>query len=201
MFIVLTALSAWAGTLLQYWITSKTWAALVLPTGEGIIRFFSYFTIQTNLIVAICLSSVLVKPGGFFDKSSLQSAVGVYIVVVGLVYHVLLSRLWKPEGLQWVADTLLHSVVPILYILFWLIFTPASNMNVRNIFRWMIYPIFYFGWVLIQAIYTRFYPYPFIDVESIGYRNSLIHALGLLIVFFLLGLLSIWLKKPAKPAT
>jgi len=92
---------------------------------EIIIRYFSYFTILTNLLVAICCTALLTnrnsKIKSFFSRQNTLTAVAVYITVVGLVYNSILRFLWNPQGLQWIVDELLHSVIPLLFIAFWLL--------------------------------------------------------------------------------
>ena len=85
----------------------------VTSVPETIIRYFSFFTILTNLIVAICCSALLSKSNSgmknFFFRQNTLTAIAVYITIVGLVYNFILRFLWKPQGLQWVVDELLHS--------------------------------------------------------------------------------------------
>ena len=68
---------------------------------ETIIRYFSFFTILTNLLVAVCFTSFLnkkQKSSAFFSKITTLTAITVYILIVGIVYNVILRFLWKPEG-------------------------------------------------------------------------------------------------------
>ena len=88
---------------------------------ETIIRYFSFFTILMNLLVAVCFTSFLnkkQKSSAFFSKITTLTAITVYILIVGIVYNVILRFLWKPEGLQKVIDELLHTVIPILCLIF-----------------------------------------------------------------------------------
>lgn len=61
---------------------------------ETIIRFFSFFTILTNLLVALCFTFLLTKSSSalrsFFYRKSTLTAVTVYILIVGLVYNLIL---------------------------------------------------------------------------------------------------------------
>lgn len=105
------AVLVWFAVFLQLYLIVINRTASVTET---IIRFLSYFTILTNILVALFFTAHIM-PGKrsmfwFFSRSA--TAITVYITVVGLVYQVLLRRLWSPTGLQWVADELLHSVVP-----------------------------------------------------------------------------------------
>ena len=189
------ALLAWVGVILQFYITAKTWAGLGLSPIEGTVRFFSYFTILTNILVAFSLTSVLDAPqtrsGIFFSHSSTQTAIAIYIFVVGLVYNLILRKLWAPKGLQLIVDNILHSAVPLIYVLYWIAFVPKEKLIWKDAVRWLSYPAVYFLWVIIFGARTSFYPYPFIDVNLLGYPKMCLHAAMLLIVFLSLGLLAI----------
>jgi hypothetical protein len=47
------------------------------------------------------------------------------------VYNIILRNLWQPQGSQKIADELLHVAVPLLYVLYWLIFAK------KNPLQWM----------------------------------------------------------------
>src|ERR1044071_1883578 len=68
---------------------------------ETLLRFFSFFTILSNIIVALSLSTLLVGPNGkwgrFFSKPSTLTAITVYITVVGAIYNGILRFLWAPQ--------------------------------------------------------------------------------------------------------
>jgi hypothetical protein len=81
----------WFALLLQLKLSLGTTGTTGFSTVKTITNFFSYFTILSNLLVAISLSSALFLPSGilgrFFTKISVQSAIAVYIFIVGLVYN------------------------------------------------------------------------------------------------------------------
>ena len=47
-----------------------------------------------------------------FDRPSVRTAILTYIIIVALIYHYLLAKLWNPQGWQLVADTIEHVVTP-----------------------------------------------------------------------------------------
>jgi hypothetical protein len=199
LFMLLIAVLAWFGVIMQFYLSTTTWSGLGLSSAEGTTRFFSYFTILTNIIIAISVTVSLLRPrssaGNFFLKSSTQTAIAMYIFVVGVTYNTLLYNLWKPEGLQLVVDNLLHRIVPVLYLIYWLVFVTKGKIKNNNTYKWLIYPAIYFVWVLIFGAMTKFYPYPFIDVNVLGYPKMFMNAGILLIVFLMLGFIAIAVKK------
>lgn len=171
----------------------------VVSIPETILRFFSFFTIDTNIIVALCFSFIFLRSdsglGRFFTKAATITAVTIYITIVGIVYNVILRSTWQPEGLQKIVDELLHVVIPVLFILFWLLFIPIEQLKWKNAFSWLIYPIVYMTYAIIHGAITKFYPYPFVDVNKLGYNKALFNAGGVLLIIFFLSLVLIGTGK------
>src|SRR5688572_4623987 len=109
------ALVVWFAVLAQYYLMVENRNA---PISETTIRFFSFFTILTNSLVAIYFSAVLSNSKSNFitiiNKPGTLTAVTVYITIVGLVYQIILRHLWHPTGLQMIVDELLHTLVPVM---------------------------------------------------------------------------------------
>lgn len=170
-----------------------------VPVMEALIRYFSYFTIQTNILVATCFTVLLLKPSSnwwkFFSDNLVRSAICTYITFVGVTYNILLRQLWQPTGLQKLVDELLHSVIPVIFILYWLIYTPKTRLQWKNALHWLIYPVVYIIVMLVRGAFSGYYPYPFIDVTVLGYPRVLLNGFGLIIAFLLLSCLLIALGK------
>lgn len=185
------AVVAWFALLLQLFLMIS--AASRGDVLLAIVNYFSFFTILTNLLVALGLSFPLVAPaspaGRFFTRPSTQSSLAVYIAVVGITYTLLLRHLWNPQGAQKIADVLLHDVVPVLYVGFWAIFVPKAMLRWNLALRWLAYPIAYMVYTLLHGLVSGWYPYYFIDVSVLGFPRALANAAGMLVAFFALGLL------------
>jgi hypothetical protein len=82
-----------------------------------------------------------------------------------------------------VVDELLHSVIPVLVLVFWFIFGRSSSLPLRKIPLWLIYPLIYLIYVLIRGYFSGFYPYPFINVTSLGLEKVLINSLVMTVLF------------------
>ncbi len=160
---------------------------------EVIIRFFSYFTILSNLIVFIHFFSKALSAdlgdAGFWTKPETSTAVTVYICVVGLVYHFVLSSIYNPQGVAKIADHGLHSFAPMATLLYWVVFVSSKKMNYLTIPYWLIYPALYFIYTIIHGAISNFYPYPFLDVSKIGLLQSFLNCLVVLVLFTFLSLL------------
>ncbi len=136
----------------------------------------------------------------FFSRSGVVTAIALYITVVGIVYNMILRYLWKPTGLQLIADELLHLVIPILFLFYWLLFTVKGKLE-WNTFPWLIYPLVYFIWILIFGALSGFYPYPFINVTELGYNKAILHSGILTVAFLILSLLFVTIDTLMKPRT
>jgi len=132
-FIAITAIIAWFALVLQLYLMMSLRPQTGLSAFEVLIKFVSFFTILSNLIVAVSFTIILLWPQSaaaiFFARPSNKAAVAVYILVVGIVYNLILRALWTPQGWQKIADELLHVAVPVLYVLYWLIFVPKGFLK------------------------------------------------------------------------
>ncbi|RXK61923.1 hypothetical protein ESA94_02620 [Lacibacter luteus] len=195
---IVIALVAWFAILLQLYlqIINRT-----TGVAEAVIRFFSYFTILTNIIVAVCFTSLALQKGKafrFFNNPGVLTAVTVYIFIVGLIYNLVLRSLWNPQGLQLLADNLLHSATPALALLYWLFFANTKQVSWKSTTSWLIYPLLYLIYVIIRGAFSNFYPYFFIDVSKLGYSKAFVNAFYVTVCFLLVSLLLLWVGKKKK---
>jgi len=187
------AAAAWYALALQLSIllrTSTNWAGTLF-------NFFGYFTILTNTLVALVLTAPTVPLTGTarFATPNVRTAAAVYIAIVGIVYVIVLQELWNPQGAQALADLILHKLVPILYVGYWLVFEPHGRVRWRAALMWLIYPALYLAYSLVRGAMTGWYPYPFLDVGTIGYARVLVQSGVLLAVFLVMSTLVIGLDK------
>ena len=198
-YMIILAIIAWSALALQLYILLHNVPGNGLTYMQAVGRFLLFFTILTNLLVAISLTTIVLASqltwGRFFSKFSSLTAVALYIFIVGLVYNIVLRNIWEPVGLQKWVDEALHVVVPLLFIFFWLFFVPKGNLRWRHTFSWLIYPALYLIYALLRGTIEGFYPYPFIDAGQLGYTRVLINATGLLLVFTIAGFLFIGVDK------
>lgn len=197
-YMFITAIVAWFGLALQFYLILANETSGISFWGR-FFNFFSFFTILTNILVAISLTCSLLKPstrlGVFFTRPALQAALALYILIVGIVYVTVLQGLWKPEGLQWLADVILHYAIPALYTVYWLSFVSKGHTKWKHCFVWLIYPALYFAYSLVRGAVTGWYPYPFLDVQQNGLTGTLLNALVLMGVFIIAGLIFISIDK------
>ena len=63
-----------------------------------------------------------------------------------------------------------------------------GRLRVSHIGVWMLYPVLYFAYILLRGHLLGVYPYPFIDVEKLGYGQAFINAGGILAGFVAVAL-------------
>jgi hypothetical protein len=156
----------------------------------SLLNFLSFFTIETNLLIAVALTIFLTQPPAerFLSGHKVKSALVVYITIVGVVYEVLLRHLWHPQGMQLLADTLLHDAIPLFYVLFWVVFVPNGSLHWSDPARWLVYPIVFFIYSMVRGVGFGVYPYPFIDAARLGFAQVLVNAAIFLAIFYGLGI-------------
>lgn len=185
---------SWFALIIQFW--------LILDSVSGaeasilaIVRYFSFFTILTNLAVAVSCTAKVFSPYSFFARRDIIAAITVYILIVDIVYNIFLRHLWQPKGWQLLADILLHDATPVLYFLYWLLFISKEGLKWKFAFMWLLYPFVYIIYIFLRGAILVEYPYPFIDINKIGYQRFVINSLGLLLVFVIVSLFIIAIGK------
>ena len=153
-----------------------------------LVRLFSYFTIQSNLLVlALAISLVLdpVRDGRLWRVLQGDALLG--IVITGLVFSTVLAGQAQLHGIDVWLNAGLHYFAPLWALAGWLLFGPRPRLDWVTI-GWM------FAWPVLWLVYTfshgaasGWYPYPFLDVGLHGYgiavRNSAaVVVLGLVII-------------------
>ena len=176
---------------MQLWLSLRLAQTNGKSLAGGLLVYFGYFTVLTNIFVALQVTSKAFAGLNwicqFFARPQTMACGATSIALVGLGYHFLLRHIWNPEGLQWLADMVLHYVVPAAFCLYWLLAVPKASLRWWSPLAWCIYPVVYFAYALVRGVALGEYPYPFIDVTAIGYGQALRNALGLLIAFVIVG--------------
>lgn len=181
------------------WITIIAQFVLILEARmtsvvEAVFRFFTFFTILTNILVAIVFTALWVQPKNnfsFFTRFNTISATAVYIFVVGFVYNTVLRFIWEPKGLQRIVDEMLHLVIPVVFILYWFVSIQSNSIKWKSIWSWLIYPMVYLIVILIRGEFADYYPYPFVNVLELGFGKVVLNSFLLTLFFAILSCVAI----------
>jgi hypothetical protein len=191
--VVALAAIAWFGVVLQFYLSLHSAIANGRGLVGGLVSYFGYFTILTNLLVCISLTLPLIAPassaGRFFARSDVTAGVATSIVFVALAYHILLRNVWNPQGLNLIANDVLHYITPVLYLAYWWFYFPKGALRWSYPVIWGLYPTAYLIYALARGLIIGSYPYGFIDPNAIGYQRTMLNAIGLLVVFIVIGLI------------
>lgn len=187
---------SWFAIISQLYVTLETTQLNLVNT---LIKFFSYFTILTNLLVAIYFTTRWISPnsklGKFFSKFATTTAVTVYILVVGVTYNLVLRNIFTHTGWAKIADEMLHAVVPLLFMLFWVFIAQKEKILWKQVLPWLLYPFMYLVYTLVRGEFVNTYPYPFVDVSKLGYQKVIINCLAIGVFSYLLSILLVGISR------
>jgi len=139
-----------------------------------------FFTIQSNLLLAAVEAVSVVaalrrrpQPSGW-----VVGGATFFVTITFAVYNTVLVP-GGGEGAVLLfsgrpSSDLLHVVAPVLAVVDWVAFRPHPGVRVRRSLLWLAYPVAYLVFVLVRGALTSaapHYPYPFVDVDAIGYEG------------------------------
>ena len=174
----------------------------VPPLATRLGRLVSYFTIQSNVLIAVTAVQLARDPlrdGRWWRPVRLAAVVG--ITVTGLVHFFLLRPLLDLQGPNALADVLLHLVVPLLGVGGWLIAGPRPRWSARDAAVALMWPVLWLVWTVAVGALSGWVPYPFLDVEAEGGVVVAVTCLGVTVLFLILvaALLVLDRRLPAVP--
>lgn len=166
---------------------------LVLLGDDGgpvarVVRFLSYFTVESNILVAVVCALLARDPSRDSARSRVAHLDSVLcITVTGLVYVSVLRGTVELEGLALVTDFVFHTLVPIMALVGWVLFGPHGRWSLPVLRSALIFPVAYLVWTLARGAVVGEYPYPFIDVTALGYPRALLNAVAVTALFAVLS--------------
>ncbi|MGE0595295.1 MAG: Pr6Pr family membrane protein [Hyphomonadaceae bacterium] len=202
---IIGALAGLAGLALQFAVLFRNLSSQGDEPLAIVWRFIGYFTILTNMLITAILAGAALRPN---QRQGLNApvveAIGVAgILLVGGAYHALLADRWDPQGAQLAADIMLHSVMPLLFGLFWLL-RPHGDLGWRDALICMVWPLGYCAYALVRGAFDGFYAYWFLDPLNSSLGEMIRNIAGLSTAFLVgaLGLVAIdkALARTLRPA-
>lgn len=163
-------------------------------------NFFSYFTIESNIIavIAFLLGALAIYSGKKTEGVDLfRGAATFYMVVTGIVFAVLLSGLdVELTAVPW-DNIVLHYIIPVAIAADWLLDHPVHRIAFKKALVWAVFPTAYLVYSLIRGSSVGWYPYPFLNPTN-GYGPVAVVSVAILIVALVLIFLMTRIGKPAK---
>jgi len=132
------------GVIAQLWIVATqalTEEMIQLSEPIRLWNVLSYFTIWSNILVTVVAYLLARNPrrsGPMFNTFRLASV--VMITITGLIYALVLAKVWEPTGWQKIADETLHYSVPFLAVVGYLLFGPRPRFSLTALWAEPDYP-------------------------------------------------------------
>lgn len=162
-----------------------------ITQNKDIANFFSFFTIQSNVLAALLLITVglyQIRGGKGKSIAYLRGAITLYMTMTGIIYAVLLSG--NEAALQttipWV-NVVLHYVLPVVLFTDWMLFPPTRKVEFRKALWWLAFPIIYLTYSFVRGEAVNWYPYPFINPTIHDWGYILVMSLGIAVFTIVLA--------------
>jgi hypothetical protein len=202
---LLVALVACAAVVLQLVLVAQGGQVLDETEAPGLAarlgRFLCYFTIQSNVLVAVT-SLLLARDPGRDGRTwrAVRLAAVLGIAITAVVHFVLLRPLLDLDGLDALADTLLHKVVPVLAVGAWVGWGPRPRIDRRTILLALVWPVAWLTFTLVVRQVTGWVPYPFLDADENGWDAVVVSCLAVTALFVVAALGASTLDRRMRPA-
>ena len=162
-----------------------------------------YFTLMSNILCAAYFAGAAVRTLRRGDTwlPVCKGALVMAMAITGITFHLFLAAGDFNMGpTQLITNHLLHTAAPLLTVLDWLLFDEKGHYRRFEPFLWGIFPAAYFVYTMIRARVSSFrfyngspYPYPFMDVDALGWGKVLLIFLAMAAAFLALGYVLVWI--------
>jgi hypothetical protein len=157
------------------------------------VNFFSYFTIQSNLIAVAALLWAAIAQLGRRSRALefVRGAATTYMTVTFVVFALLLADTDVDTAIEWV-DRVLHRVIPIVMVVDWLTDPPQAPIDFRRALWWIAYPVAWVAYTMVRGAIVGRYPYPFLDPANGGYGVVALYCVAILVLFVAVVWVTAW---------
>lgn len=153
--------------------------------GFSVVNYFSFFTVESTTLAALLLIGLSFTGK---DHPALRGAATLFMVITGIIYFVMLRDL--PIEIFWV-NAVFHYVLPAALLFDWLTHLPKQSISIKTSLLWLAFPLLFLVYTLVRGAILDWYPYPFIDVATIGYaealRNACFVGAGMVVLALIVG--------------
>jgi hypothetical protein len=193
-----------AGRIFSGCIAAVAWVGLIVQFVElyransGLMSLwimFAYFTITTNVLVAVVFGSIAIGRGVLLRADWIVAGTTLSIVLVGAVNALLLWGLLELSGGSALVDRLLHVATPAAALLFWIFFARKGGLGWRDPLLWAIYPLAYLVYAIARGVATGKYAYPFLNVLTLGWSRTALNAFYIAVAFMVCGYAMVWVDR------
>lgn len=182
----------WAGLALELYLHVRLALGFGQGVGFGLLMYLGVFTVLTNLLVALALTVLVAAPrsrlGRFLARDHAVTGITANALLAAIAYGVFLAPTLNPDGLQLIADVVLHYVTPALFTAYWWFLVPKGELSVEGVLFWVLYPLGYLLYTFLRGQLLGSYPFPFLDVNAITYLSAVLGGQAVVGGFLVLGL-------------
>ena len=174
---------------------------LISLAGQGTldpVNYFSYFTIDSNLIAA----AVLIVGAARWNRPTarafdlVRGAAVVYMSITGIVFTLLLSNTDVDTAIRWV-NTVVHELMPLVLLADWLVTPPSAKLQLRQGLLWLSFPLVWIVYTIIRGAIVNRYPYPFLDPVNGGYGSVAVYCIAILVAMIVVSAITVGLANAA----
>ena len=194
-FELISAIVLTVGIVTQFMIISERSVETHISFLASFKLSFLFMTIWTNVIVGITFWCLFFNLKNIFTHDYSINAILVYILIVGLVYHFVLSGYWNPHGKVMVTNTIFHYISPSLFTLYWVLFLKSKKLSYINSIIWLWFPVLYAIFTFTNGLMTKFYPYPIYNLQTMNTVSVARNVVLTLVAYVILGNLVILLNN------
>lgn len=190
----------------------------VIKTGFMVQHKLAYFTIQTNIFIAILFAVLVIKTIIQTNHNKkllvaelspgLQGALTFYITMTMLCFWIILAPTngLPANSFLFFTTIILHTITPLLAIGDFFLFVPHGKLQKKHALIWLSYPIIYLVFIMIYSKmitepyyilnlggkdFELMFPYIFLDSNIIGGWGVAASVVALAGIFYLLSRLFI----------
>lgn len=162
--------------------------------------FLSYFTIWSNLVVAIVMTLLWRNSSRVSTRlfAVLRIDALIMITVTGLVYALVLAPVDSLQGWQLLSNSLLHYITPVLTIVVFIVFGPRKQLSYDQVLPALLLPMIWLALTLLRGAIVHAYPYGFINVAKWGYGTVFVNLVVIVIIGLLFGLVFVAIDRFAS---
>lgn len=183
-----------------------TQLVLVIDKDASVTNFFSYFTIQSNILVMIAAALIAEKPdrgGTAFGILRMAGLVG--ITITGIIFSTVLAGTVEFEGIAWWTDKAFHYLVPAMAVTGFIFMKPRTRLDKSSLW-FLAWALAWLAYTLIRAEASepqfavtndRFatVPYDFLDADQHGTSAVAVACAGVLVLALAISAFYIWFSQ------
>jgi hypothetical protein len=155
-------------------------------------EYFTFFTITSCFLTGVALTigglRVLRNQPETKFLTLFRLTMAASMVIVGVIYNLLLTDSVDERdiGYDWpvIPNLILHTYMPILVFLEWLIVRTAVPLKLKSVFWVLVYPLTWLAFSIVRGLVTNWYPYYFINPNDAGGIPQMVQWILTIAAFF-----------------